>query len=101
VASILLVANPGLTIPWDTVAYLGAFFYIPLNATSFSFFVLSSLACDAVLVSNDYYTFIPTALTIRTVTGIPIYYLVQQLLNTIDSIPRFSRSVYYISRRSK
>jgi hypothetical protein len=42
-----------LSRPRTIVAYLGAFFSIPRNAISFIFFMTSSLACDAVLVSND------------------------------------------------
>jgi hypothetical protein len=51
---ILLVQILALTEPHTTVAYFGTYFYTPISSIGFSLFVTSSLACDAVLVSNDY-----------------------------------------------
>jgi hypothetical protein len=82
-----------LTEPYTAVAYLGTFFSVPRNAISFIFFITSSLACDAVLVSKDN-TF--SSIPLTTLKGVQIHRPVQRLLDTDSQmvcVPRPNRCV--------
>jgi hypothetical protein len=80
------------------MAYIIAFFSTPISSIGFILFVISSLACDAVLVSNDY---IPILTLLTTVKGIQIYCPVQKLLDADDQNFRISRPVHCVCCRHR
>jgi hypothetical protein len=93
---ILLVQNLEINETHTKVPYLLTFFSTPLSSAGFVTFVMSSLACDAVLVSYDY-TSILTRLTIME--GIQIHRPIQKLLDADDQMLCVLRAVHYIPCR--